>query len=73
MNKPAAKPKRKQALTYDDGVTDAQMEQFLVDQHAEIEALLREAKDDIENGRTGPLQPLEEFLKDARRYAKRRR
>jgi hypothetical protein len=73
MNKRVAKPKRKLPLIPDEDVTDAQMEKFLRDNHAEISLKLAEAKRQSDAGMGTPIGSLEEFLAECRRYAKRRR
>ena len=50
--------------------SDAELEQFIADHRAEIEAKLQEAQASIARGDTAPLEPLEVLLRDARRHRK---
>ncbi|MEJ0028711.1 MAG: hypothetical protein WDN01_22015 [Rhizomicrobium sp.] len=72
MNKRVAKPKRKLPLAPDGDVTDAQIEKFPRDRHDSIAEKLQEARDSIARGDVAPMPPLEELLKDARRFHRSR-
>ena len=45
---------------------DADIDQFLADNHDYIEAKLAEARDQIARGEARPIEPLESFLRKAR-------
>jgi hypothetical protein len=70
MNKHVAKPKRKLSALPDDVVTEADMERHIRENRAHINELLKEAQDDIANGRVMPMPPLFEFLKSVRKQHK---
>jgi len=72
MNKHVAKPKHKASLVPGDDVTEADMERHIRENRSEIDEALREAQDDIANGRVMPLPPLAEFLKSVRKQHKAR-
>ena len=72
MNKHVAKPKHKVSLAPGDDVTEADMERHIRENRSEIDEALREAQDDIANGRVMPLPPLVEFLKSVRKQHKAR-
>ncbi len=73
MNKRVDRPKHKLPLTMDGDVTDADMERYIRDNRAEINILLKEAQDDIANGRVAELEPLPEFLRKVRKAYRARR
>lgn len=50
----------------EDDLSDAEMDQLLVERHDEIQALLDEAREDIAAGRVSELEPIQEFLRKAR-------
>ena len=51
--------------------TDADIDQFLADNHADIEAKLAAARDEIARGEASPLEPLEALIAEARKRAAR--
>jgi hypothetical protein len=61
MNAKATKPQR--AAPAD---TDADIDQFLVDNHHDIAAKLAAGREQIARGEAAPLEPLDALLRDAR-------
>ena len=54
----------------DDNISDEEMDRTLAAQHDEIEAKLKEARDEAVRGEVAPLEPLHVFLNDARKRLK---
>jgi hypothetical protein len=71
MNKRVAKPKRKLPLTKGVEATDADMDLWMRENHAEIAKKLRAAKAEMDAGKGTPLGSLEELLADVRRNTRR--
>jgi hypothetical protein len=54
------------AAVLEENISDAAMDQLLIDRHDEIEGLLDEARNAKERGEFAPLEPLHVFLRRAR-------
>ena len=71
MNRRVEKPKRSVPLP-GARTSDAQMERFLRDNHAAIDAQLQDAKRSIDRGEAEPLESLPELLRYVRKAQKNR-
>ncbi|HVY33921.1 MAG TPA: hypothetical protein VG960_05820 [Caulobacteraceae bacterium] len=50
----------------DDNISDQEMDRALADQRDEIDAKLKQARDEMVRGEVAPLEPLHVFLHEAR-------
>jgi hypothetical protein len=73
MNRRVEKPKRGIPLTEDGAASEAQVERYLRENHAVIDAQLQVAKASIDRGEVAPLESLPELLTLARKAQKSRR
>jgi hypothetical protein len=51
----------------EENISDEEMNDLLADRNEEIEALLEEAREDERRGDEAPLEPLRDFLRQARK------